>query len=192
MALPKIFTPKTIRGGAEVWGGLSSASAEVNPHQTKLCQMHSKTGFTLIEIIVVMGLLVIVGSLGLYMSLDTFRGSSFRNDRDSIVSALRRARSQAISNICIGNNCIDGQSHGVHLETGRYIIFQGASYNWDDPLNETIQANANNAVITSSGDALFGQLSGRANPAVTISVIGSDGRKSDITINEEGRVDWSN
>jgi len=62
-------------------------------------------GYTLIEIIVVIALLVMTGALGVVMSMDSFRGYMFRNERDSIVAALQRARSLAVSNICEGAAC---------------------------------------------------------------------------------------
>ncbi len=57
--------------------------------------------FTLIEAAGRARLLTIVGGLGLIMSMDDFRGYSFRSERDTIVSALEKARSQSISNICL-------------------------------------------------------------------------------------------
>src|ERR1700690_15728 len=114
-------------------------------------------GITLIEVIVVIALVAIVSSFGLFISMDNYNDSSFRNERDLFISALMHARAQAMDNTCLDTstvNCTDGKEHGVYIDkTGNdvvtdYVIFQGATYNAEDPTNEIIKANH---YITSSG-----------------------------------------
>ena len=56
---------------------------------------NSRAGFTFIEILMVMALLAILGGLGLFMSMESMRGGTFRDNRNIIVSSLQRARSMA-------------------------------------------------------------------------------------------------
>jgi prepilin-type N-terminal cleavage/methylation domain-containing protein len=67
----------------------------------KICvhSQHNKKGFTLLEIILAMAILFSVIAFGLAISYQDFQSSSFRNERDSLVAAMRRARSLAMNNV---------------------------------------------------------------------------------------------
>ncbi len=147
-------------------------------------------GFTLIEILVVIGMLSIVGGLSLVMTLDTYRAYFFKNDRDILVSALHKARSQSINNMCLGA-CTGGKPHGVHIESGNYTIFQGITYSASDPINEKL--GGGNAATTVSGltDVVFTPLTGAVATPGSMVVTDTSGRTTTITVNVEGRIDWS-
>jgi Tfp pilus assembly protein FimT len=162
--------------------------------------------------LIVMGLLATIGSLGLFMSMESLRGGSFRNDRDMAVSALQRARSLAVNNMCAGtvtsdaslclqpNYCCDGKPHGVHFYSradsnkGKIVIFQGASFSGRDMAadetiefeNKTVYADA-----AASVDIVFERLNGNAS-STTVTIKDGVGRSSDIDVNSEGRIDWTN
>src|SRR5690242_12740236 len=75
-------------------------------------------GFTLIEMLVAMAVLAVVIKLGLFLSLDFYKGTSYRSEKDVIISVLQKARSQSMNNI-------DQVQHGVHFtDPLKYIIFQ--------------------------------------------------------------------
>jgi|GEM_PF-1017554 len=177
----------------------------------------SNRGFTMLEVIIVMGLLVIVGSLGLFMSMETFRGNSFRNDRDATVSGLQRARSLAVSNMCFGfspsnqsqcalpDYCCDGKSHGVHFynkadiaKRGKFVIFQGDNFSEGAFANEFVSFNNPQVYVDIDSDVniSFARISGNLIPetATSTSVTITDGNShnSVIEINSEGRIDWTN
>ena len=152
----------------------------------------SSPGFTLIEMLVVMGLLVILASLGLLVSMETYRGSSFRNERDTVVSILQKARSQAVSNVCLGSPCPDGAPHGVHVQNDKYVIFQGTTYSSGSSLNEIIKPRISTTQITETTDIVFAQLSGSVTTPGTITVSDNTGHSSVITINSEGQIIWTN
>ena len=144
-----------------------------------------------------MGLLVIVASLGLFMSMETLRGGSFRNDRNTAVSALQRARSLAINNMCFGD-CDNGKPHGVHFNSDGVIIFQGENYTAGESENETIDFDSKTTTVDASkinnGNIIFKQLSGDLLDASSSSVIIGDGmgHSSEIKVNSEGQIDWTN
>ena len=166
----------------------------------KICATKAQKGITLIEILVVLGLLAIIGSFGLIMSMDTLRGNGFRNEQDTLVSALQRARNLAMNNMCFGSGCTEGQPHGVHIEADpgshlvkSYTVFQG-TYVADDNLNETI-APADNTIFlnaTSTAEVVFGQLSGNVSPEVDITINDKAGHTSTVHVNSEGQISWTN
>jgi len=131
----------------------------------------------------------------LFVSMDSYRGSSFRSERDTLVSVLQKARGQAMSNICLGS-CTgnDGLKHGVHFTSTQYIIFQGNSYSAADSTNQAVPIN-NSVTITDTSsnppaDIIFNQLDA-VTAAATIRI--ADGsHTSDITINTEAQISWTN
>ena len=154
-------------------------------------------GFSLIELLVIMGLISLVAGFGLIVSMDDYRGYNFRSERDVVVSTLQKARSQAVSNMCYGSGCTDGKQHGVYFGTpGHYIIFQGASYTAGDPTNEDIAAKNAAASVSGITSVVFTQLSGTAvtipaSPS-TLTVVDTGGHTSVVTIEASGRIWWSN
>lgn len=152
-------------------------------------------GFTLLEILVVMGLILMVVAFGLIVSFDDYRGFTFRNERDIVVNVIQKARGQAINNMCFGTGCTDGKPHGVHFDhAGHYIIFQGATYaSRDAAVDEIIDAKSDAAVLSGMTDVVFNRL--RADAITTggsTLTVSQQGRDSVITIESEGRVWWTN
>ena len=171
------------------------ASHKTYTHKISDLTHNSQSGITLIEIIVVMALITMMATLTLATSMDSFRGYSYRNERDAIVNSLQRARSQAISNICLGT-CTTGMPHGVHFNANSYTIFQGIDYASRDIIaDEIIRMNP---AISATGptDIIFAELSGdvTATPAGALDLIVKDttGHTSTITLNSEGQIKWTN
>lgn len=159
-------------------------------------------GFTLIEILVVLALFVFIAGFALFVSMDSYRGFSFRSERDTIISVLQKARNQAISNICLGAcSTNDGKKHGVRFDPAnkQYIIFQTTTdytTGHDVSVDQAISMNNTVSFTTSPPlpppplpfDIIFNQLDGTsAGRSFTV----SDGSHppSQISINSEGQID---
>lgn len=141
---------------------------------------HSR-GFTLFEILIVMGMLVLLATLGLFISMDVYRGNSLSTERDIIISVLQKARSRAINNI-------NEVSHGVRFDPDEYVIFEGTSCTVAGDEFEKSKSVAN-----TGGCVVFNQLTGSRdtiNSTVNSLTISGQGYKSIITINDEGRISW--
>ena len=152
----------------------------------------------MIEILVVMAIFVIIAGFALFVSMDSFRGFSFRSERDTIITLLQKARSQAVSNVCLGSSCADGKAHGVHYDLGidchpgsrYYLIFQGSTFaGRDSAVDECVSVNSN-AAVTMSGDIIFNQLDGASNGG-TVN-ISADFHSSTTTITSDGQIIWTN
>lgn len=148
----------------------------------------TEKGFTLVEFLVVFGIMAIIISFALVMSMETYRGSSFRGDRNTLVAVLERARALSIGNVCIGT-CTDGKAHGVHIQAGTYVLFHGNSYVSSDPNNTIFDANT---LVTHSAvmDIVFSQLAATTTGAQI--VLKSGEHISTTTVSTEGQITWTN
>ncbi len=142
----------------------------------------------MIELIVVIAIVALIFALGLFMSMETFRGTLFRTDRDTALSILGRARSRAINNIhqTAWGVCYDDGAHA-------YVTFRGSTYVAGAATNESFDgspsATITNFPLCSSGSGIvFAQLSGTTSPR-NITLV-ENARTASISINDEGRIDW--
>jgi len=150
-----------------------------------------KQGLTLIEIMVVIGIVGIIISFGMVVDWSIINRDNFMVEQDKIVSILQKARSRAMANMCLGAGCTDGKKHGVCYDStsNSYVIFQ----NTCDPLastSELIPANINISEnsATDFPTFVFDQLTGNTT-SDTIHI--EDGIKiTEITINNEGTINW--
>ena len=139
----------------------------------------TRSGFTLLEILVVISLITVIAGFSIIFGIDAYHGHIYHAEKGIAMDLLKKARGQAISNM-------HQISHGIRFENTEYILFRGNVYVAGDPTNESIPKNA---AITISGpqEIVFSQLSGDASPAGTLTV--SDGvRSQTISINSEGRI----
>lgn len=150
-------------------------------------------GFTLIEVLIAIGIIFFLGGMGLFLSMDFYRTFSFRSDNNTVVSILHKARMQALSNIDL--NDAGGKDHGVHYDavTHQMTIFEGSSYGSEPAQDEDIRIDSN-LIITWPGDIVFKQLTGCLNtncdsPTQVITVV-NNGQTSNISINNEGSIDY--
>jgi hypothetical protein len=131
------------------------------------------------EVLIVIGLLTIVFSLGLFLSMDAYRGYSARSERDTVVGLLERARSRAMSNI-------DGKPWGVCAIGPNYVLFPGTSCVAGGS-SESLPMNAGTTVAFSA-PIVFSQLAATTTGGTV--TITQNGRTDTVTINYEGRIDW--
>lgn len=149
-------------------------------------------GLTLIEIMVVLGLMAVVGSFALMVSFDAYRDSSYHADRAALIAALQHARAESIDDVCEGEACTGGTPHGVSIEPSRYVIFQGLSYaSRDADADEIIDADP---TISHSGlsEVVFAISSGDVAQTGDILLTDASGHTSTTTIGSEGQISWTN
>ena len=160
-------------------------------------QSRGQAGFTLIEVLVSLTILVVIASLGLFISIDFYKAYSSRSEQSVIVSVLQKARSESLNNI-------NEKRHGVHFQANplQYVIFECDSPCTSYPVggassDQPIESSHNVSVTAPSMpfDVVFDQLNGNCvssncstNP-LTVTI--SDGPKSyTLKVNSEGRIDW--
>lgn len=155
---------------------------------TRMPRSPRRGGFTLIEIVVALTILITILGLGLFVSLDVYRGYTYRSERATVLALLTRARSHAMANI-------DQSPWGVCEDPGggTYKLFRGEGYAASALVDESVPVAPAGQVsglppCTSGAGIVFTELTGTTSPA-TITVQQTGGPQT-ITINDEGTTFW--
>jgi prepilin-type N-terminal cleavage/methylation domain-containing protein len=156
------------------------------PFKDKSCQPRRLTsGFTLIEILVVVGVLVLIFAIGVFIDSSNLGRETLAREQETLITILHRARSRAMNNIY-------ATSHGIHIGADEYVLFRGASFDPAAATNENIERNGKININTAGIDAnevVFQQLSG--NTLVMGDIVLNDPiRAKKITIHQSGLIDW--
>lgn len=147
-------------------------------------------GFTLIEILVVIGMIAVLGSAILFIDLNSYRGDAFRAERDTIVTLLGQARVDALNNI-------GEDKHGVAFfpsdAPDSYVVFAGDSYAASSPASRQVYRGSYRVQFSpaSPAEVVFGQLDGGSSYSGDITI--SDPNRAfifAIAVNAEGGLSW--
>ena len=142
----------------------------------------SQRGFTIVELLVVMAIAAVMMGLGLFLSADFYRSSSFQSDINSIAAAAPKARSQAVNNI-------NAAPHGIHLDSAGYTIFQGSSYLARIQSEDEILTGNPSFTFSGPTEIVFTQLSGESTANGNL-IITNGIKTATISFNSEGLIDW--
>lgn len=93
-----------------------------------MCLARRKSGFTLVEVVLVLSILVIFFGLSALYYQTTQVRTDLNAQASNFVGFLRLAQSSAEA----GKG---DTSHGIHVENDRYVIFTGTTYNQSSPSN---------------------------------------------------------
>src|SRR6266702_78805 len=139
-------------------------------------------GFTLIEMVLSVGIVTLLAGLSLPVYLSFQSGNDLTTTTETVADTLRRAETYVRAN--------SGDSQwGVDFRPGGVTLFQGATYAsrntaFDEPV--TIPGDV---TVNYSGDIIFSKLTGLPASAAAIGFGSSNGSTSTVTINTAGAVD---
>lgn len=142
--------------------------------------MDSK-GFSLIEVLVVIGIMAILIGLTAPTLVNTYRDYTFRGEQDLVGSLLRTARTYSM----VGRN---GKDHGVKIASASYVVFEGPSYTARDTSQDVVTARDTNITVAGASEILFTYLTGRS--STTTLVLTDTMHTGSISINQEGLISW--
>ncbi len=156
----------------------------------KLQLAYTNRGFTLIEILVVMGIVGILFVAGSFMDIGSIGRSLRASEHATLISILQTARGRAMNNIY-------ASAHGVHVEDDEYVLFREFPYSESESTNEafprnenvTISATANLLDADDEIEVVFEQLSGEPENTGDITVEDTVPPK-EIRILANGLIDW--
>lgn len=139
-------------------------------------------GFSLVETVVVVAILVALAGLGWWTSLSFYRTYALNAEEDIVVSLLTRARAYAMHNI-------NQSAHGLYFGNGEYVLFQGNSYASRDAQYDERTLRTYAVTVSGIAEVTFAPLSGEVNAPGDI-VLADQRRSVTISINNEGRIEW--
>ena len=149
-----------------------------------------RMGFTLIELIVVLGMLATLTGLSYLTLFGRIQQADVSSAVVSLVADLRLQQVRAMS----GEQTNGSTSYGVHLDANRYVIFSGSTYSANDPGNTAFPANGAHLSTTfAGGNVIFtpgsGEISGFSSSANAITATSTEGGASKtIRLNRYGVV----
>ncbi len=138
-------------------------------------------GFTLIEVLVVLGVFILLAGATAILSLNSINRSTVSSERDLIVQMLLGARARALANV-------DQMRQGVYIDSSNIIAFEGDTY---PGVNQ--RSTPRNSAITVSPSPttlVFDRLSGSAYSGAGTVTLTQSGQSYTIDINSEGRIEW--
>lgn len=145
----------------------------------RVSAVNPNAGFTLIEALIVIGILAVLFSAGLPVGLNFYYDSQFESEYNTLTSMLQLARNLAMANYNQSN-------FGISINEENFIIFQGSSFAARTVSQDRSFPRATSITVTGPSELVFTQLSGLV-ASSTFNL--SDGRLSrDIYLNSEGLV----
>ena len=147
----------------------------------KISNPHSASGFTIVEIIVVMALILVLFGISAPFLYRFYNNFEVRSERDSLVAYLRQTR-----NISVADQ--QQSNHGLYKTSTQYIIFKGSSYSDRDPYYDQIFPRSTGVAVSGPSQIVFQRRSGRT-PKVSYTLT-SGGTSYVINVNEEGNILW--
>ncbi|HEY1074645.1 MAG TPA: type II secretion system protein [Patescibacteria group bacterium] len=151
----------------------------------------SFSGFTLIELIVVIGIFSMLLLVSLPFTLNSIVSAQLNRERDTLIPLLQSARDQSYANL-------RGRDTGVKINSSNYTLFEGTTYASRDTSHDIVYPRSEQ-LFASGTEFRF-----RAPDGVPTIVSGGvskssysenfvdpkTGRNFTLSINQEGMIDW--
>ena len=145
-----------------------------------------RRGFTLIEMVVVVGILAILLTLS-FAVIQLFTGQvNLDTSSQQVLSTLQLARNRTLSST-------GEQQHGVHFETSKYVLFEGSTYNAMDTNNKEFNLSAVEIYeinISGGSDVIYDRIRGTTSNSGNVKIrLTADTTKAEtILVNSSGSV----
>lgn len=142
-------------------------------------------GFTLIEFIVVLGVLILISALGLPVGFESYRNYLLSHEVRNLVSVLRRAENLSLTQA-------HSTSYGVALMPDKFVIFQGSSYALRNQSFDELYDKSSVVDVTTApsiSEVSFAPISGLPN-ATTTFILSNEANSLRVELNAQGIVDW--
>lgn len=137
-------------------------------------------GFTLVEILLVIGMLAFLAAIITPITLDFYKSQQLDTHTRQIIQTLRRAQLSAMS-------VEEDSSFGVYLTNNNYTLFRGSSYVTRETQYDEVFDLSQIVNISGLSEVVFSKLDGLSSATGQISLTNNI-KTNAIDINEMGRV----
>lgn len=137
-------------------------------------------GFTLIEVILAVSLLIIIGGFSLVFSSNFLLQNAAANTRDQFLGELRKAQIYALGGR-------ENSAWGVQYSSNVITLFKGNSYASRDSAFDEVYESNENIQVTGLTEVVFSRMTGLPNTTGTITISGTSVTKT-VTIGEQGVI----
>jgi len=156
-------------------------------------KFNSQLGFTLVELGIVFGLILLLFGFATFNLANVQRITSVNSAIDTLVSDMKSQQTKAM--VGVGSSGT-GESYGIYFQSDRYILFTGTTYSSTNSSNFTIVLGGNIEFLNSTfpnNTIVFLRQSGELNWFIdgmdTIDIQNTQGlNKKTITVNRYGVV----
>jgi prepilin-type N-terminal cleavage/methylation domain-containing protein len=125
-------------------------------------------GFTLVEMVVVIALVGMLGSLTAFADIHSYTRALAGSDVTTVLGALSEARGRAMHGVCFETACVAPASHGVLVDKDSIVIFEGQTYS--DRIQAADEVLPLSAVHNStSQETVFNSVTGEVLHATSLS-----------------------
>lgn len=139
-------------------------------------------GFTLVEILVVFGVMGILFLILGSVSLNSLPKSQLSAEADTVEQTLRKAQAKSISQQA-------DLAWGVHLTSGQITLFAGSTYVLRNVAYDEVHLFQTGIVQSGLSDIVFEYRTGETADTGTVTLTASSTAETKIlTVNETGRV----
>lgn len=111
------------------------------------------SGFTAIELVIVLAILAALFSIGIPAGMDFYYTYQFSSETSTFISALDQARNYSMINRY-------QSPHGVYIDSQNFTIFKGVNYAERDVSQDKVFPRNNNIAISGPQEIIFSPLSG--------------------------------
>ncbi len=143
--------------------------------------MMTKKGFTMIELMLIVGILVIIFSMGAPITFEFYQNYQLQSEENKFISFLETARNASMTNL-------NQLPHGVYRDDDNYIIFEGNSFAARNQIQDQNFPRAKTISVSGPSEIIFDSLSGQTVSSVFVF---NNGIKSfNVYVNQEGQINW--
>ncbi|MBI5037933.1 MAG: prepilin-type N-terminal cleavage/methylation domain-containing protein [Candidatus Kerfeldbacteria bacterium] len=156
--------------------------AVLNVKQVRNTLIDQRSGFTLVELLVVIGLIAMIG----IFSAPVYQNFQNRTDVDiaaaTLTNSFRLAQAHAM-------DMVGDQSWGVHLSVGTIVIFRGASYATRDVPFDDVYTISSDVQLTGLSEVVFSKMHGLPSTIGSVTMQ-ETGRSMTVSLNSLGVVSF--
>ncbi|MSR71570.1 MAG: prepilin-type N-terminal cleavage/methylation domain-containing protein [Candidatus Taylorbacteria bacterium] len=143
-------------------------------------------GFSLVEVLIAISIMVVIGALGIVSLVSYGRKENLEMTTAKIQALLEEARSLTLSSR-------NDMQYGVHLNNHEAVLFQGAIYAISSESNQSFvfsdSVNVSSDFVGGGVDVLFDRLRGTTDNYGTTTITSSLGISKEIIIHKTGLIE---